>query len=225
MIPKRLSCCLSSCTREEDRGRKRTSQAEQFFSELLFSWTELTPDPLPQLVAGAAFFRLSAPIEKPVLSGSLPFEREIVRKRAASGAGGGGEDFERSSERSKQRATSTAKGKKTNFFSFSTTLSTPASTASSLQHTNFSDESPAHRNQRIDHALAPPKKMIRGRSSTSLAAAALAVALAAVASFSSLALAGSDFNAEAADPVARPITLAEKYALLVEQRIPVRLFL
>ena len=67
--------------------------------------------------------------------------------------------------------------------------------------------------------------MIRGRSSTSLAAAALAVALVVVASFPSLALAGSDYNAEAADPVARPITLAEKYALLVEQRIPVRLFL
>ena len=62
--------------------------------------------------------------------------------------------------------------------------------------------------------------MPRGRSSF----ASLAVAFAAaVASFSpSPALAGSDFNAEAADPVARPITLAEKYALLVEQRIPVR---
>ena len=68
--------------------------------------------------------------------------------------------------------------------------------------------------------------MTRGRSNPCFAAAAfLAVVFAAVASFSSPALAGSDFNAEAADPVARPITLAEKYALLVEQRIPVTILL
>lgn len=48
----------------------------------------------------------------------------------------------------------------------------------------------------------------------------LALAALAVASLSSPALAGSDFNAEAADPVARPLTLAEKYALLYEQRLP-----
>ena len=71
--------------------------------------------------------------------------------------------------------------------------------------------------------------MTRGRSNASSFAAPAflaAATFAAVASFSATpALAGSDFNAEAADPVARPITLAEKYALLVEQRIPVNVFL
>ena len=65
--------------------------------------------------------------------------------------------------------------------------------------------------------------MARRTTTNSFAAAAafLAVALAAVASLSPTpALAGPDFNAEAAQPVARPITLAEKYALLYEQRLP-----
>lgn len=67
--------------------------------------------------------------------------------------------------------------------------------------------------------------MARGRRSSNsasfAASALLALAALAVASISSPALAGSDFNAEAADPVARPITLAEKYALLYEQTLPV----
>lgn len=67
--------------------------------------------------------------------------------------------------------------------------------------------------------------MTRGHRSSnrasSAASALLALAALAVASFFSPTLAGSDLNAEAADPVARPITLAEKYALLYEQTLPV----
>jgi len=68
--------------------------------------------------------------------------------------------------------------------------------------------------------------MTRGRSNAVFSAAAsLAVVLAAVAALSSSpASAGTDFNGAAADPVARPLTLAEKYAILYEQRIPVRGF-